>query len=124
MHVCMQYLSSELIAARAATTGRPWENLPLNAVPLIIIMTLNCRSMELAALGARAKSQWVVLSNPDAELMVKYQDSNVKISQTGNITATPVETTGTPPLGLLASMHICSRRRLRAILLMLLISSI
>lgn len=62
MHVCMQYISSELNAARVATTGRLWENLPPNSVPLIVIMTLNCRSMELAALGARAKSQWVVVS--------------------------------------------------------------
>lgn len=87
MHVCMQYIFSELNAARVATTGRLWENLPPNSVPLIVIMTLNCRSMELAALGARAKSQWVV---------------------TANTTATPVETTGAPPLGLVACVHICS----------------
>lgn len=90
MHVCMQYIFSELNAARVATTGRLWENLPPNSVPLIVIMTLNCRSMELAALGARAKSQWVV------------------VFQTANTTATPVETTGAPPLGLVACVHICS----------------
>lgn len=65
MHVCMQYISSELNAARVATTGRLWENLPPNSVPLIVIMTLNCRSMELAALGARAKSQFKCEDVPD-----------------------------------------------------------
>lgn len=80
---------------------------------LIGIMTFNCRLMESTAPAARTKSQRVVVSNSDAESMVKYQDSNVKMSQTGNTTATPVETTGAPPPGLVACIHICSRRRLR-----------
>lgn len=63
-------------------------------MPLIVIMMFFRRLMESTALGARSKSQWVVVSNSDAELMVKYQDSNVKMSQTGNTTPTSVETTG------------------------------